>query len=107
MEKQIEGYEDYTVDTNGDVWSYKRNNKRKLKKSNSKGYHVVTLCMDNVRKNFSVHRLVLCAFVPNPDNKPQVNHINEVKTDNMIDNLEWTTSTENINHGTLTARATE
>lgn len=58
-------------------------------------------------KAYSVHRLVASAFVPNPDSKPEVNHINEIKTDNRAENLEWCTHTENANHGTAIARRTE
>ena len=80
---------------------------RILKLRNDKdGYKVISIRDGSgKRKSFRVHRLVCEAFIPNPDNKPQVNHIDEDKSNNRICNLEWCTCTENNNHGTRTARA--
>lgn len=71
----------------------------KIKKpSNVKGYCHVVLDACGKVKNISVHRLVARAFIPNPDNKPQVNHIDGNKKNNHVDNLEWVTGEENIQH---------
>lgn len=70
------------------------------------GYVIVSLFKNGKTKSFSVHRLVAEAFIPNPDGKPQVNHIDECKTNNCIKNLEWVTAKENINWGTRIARIT-
>ena len=59
------------------------------------GYYCVSLCKDNVVKTHSVHRLVAQAFIPNPENKQCINHLNKDRTDNRIENLEWCTHKEN------------
>lgn len=68
------------------------------------GYPGVHLFKNGKSKTTLVHRLVAIAFLPNPENKPQVNHIDEVKTNNAVDNLEWCDSQYNINYGTRTER---
>ena len=70
-------------------------------------YLRVTLSKNKKRKPLLVHRLVACTFIPNPHNKPTVNHINENKHDNGIDNLEWATHREQVYHGTRTERASK
>lgn len=62
------------------------------------GYKYIKLCKGGTTKGFSIHRLVAMAFIPNPDNKPQVNHINGKRDDNRIENLEWVTVSENHLH---------
>ena len=69
------------------------------------GYQVVNLHTGGKQKKFAVHRLVCEAFCENPENKPEVNHINENKTDNRASNLEWCTRIENVNHGTRNKRS--
>lgn len=102
--KPIEEYERlYEVSNLGNVKSLPRNGtikKAKLLRVNVKksGYVNVVLTKNNKKKTFRLHRLVAKAFIPNPQNKPQVNHKNGIKTDNTASNLEWATSSENVRH---------
>ena len=66
------------------------------------GYYAVTLFRDGNAEKKLVHRLVADAFIPNPDNRPQVNHINGNKRDNRVENLEWCTNRENALHNAYT-----
>ena len=68
------------------------------------GYQYVNLSKNGRVKKESVHRLVAMAFLPNPENKPQINHKNEIKIDNFVENLEWCTSVYNNNYGTRNSR---
>lgn len=94
------GYKDYGVNTKGEVISFRSN--KKLRSKIDKGYERVALSKNNKRKFFPVHRLVAIAFIPNPENKPCINHKNGVKTDNMVENLEWCTYSENTLHAYAT-----
>ena len=64
----------------------------------SNGYFQIGLYIKQNRKYFNVHRLVAMAFIPNPNNYPQINHKDEIKTNNSVDNLEWCTSKYNLNY---------
>lgn len=75
---------------------------------NCRGYMRCVLSVDSVARHVYVHRLVAEAFVPNDDaSKTQVNHINENKSDNRAENLEWMTARENVNFGTNIERRSE
>ncbi|AIW03217.1 HNH homing endonuclease [Bacillus phage Mater] len=66
---------------------------------NHKGYLRVCLTLDGAKKQYFIHKLVALAFIPNPENKPQVNHIKGLEKDNnRVDNLEWATRSENMQH---------
>lgn len=67
-------------------------------------YKIAILSKDGVKKSISIHRLVALTFIPNPNNLPQVNHKDEDKTNNRVDNLEWCTRKYNINYGTSITR---
>ena len=99
---KIIGFTNYYITDTGDVYSSKYNNTKKIKKltpwvTNS-GYLMVDLNKNNKKTHKLIHRLVAEAFIPNPENKPQVNHKNGNKRDNNIKNLEWATSSENNLH---------
>lgn len=77
---------------------------RMLTKRCHKGYFRVALSENNSTSNFFVHRLVAAAFIPNPENLPCVNHKNENKLDNRVENLEWCTYEYNNNYGMRTEK---
>jgi len=96
MEKYIFD-NNYIIYSNGTVYSVRRKKFLKFRFSGRKrDYHYVNISSKN--RNQSVHRLVAQAFIPNPNNLPQVNHINEIKTDNRVENLEWCDNRHNQNH---------
>ena len=102
--KDIEGYEGlYQICTMGRVRSV-RNNVILKSKIERNGYERVILSTNNIPKGYFIHRLVANAFIPNPDNLPQVNHKDENKANNRVDNLEWCDGKYNINYGTGTRR---
>ena len=101
--KDIKGYEGlYQVSNLGNVKSLNYNHtgkERILKPGLVKEYLKVSLCKNNKIRMFSVHRLVAEIFLPNPDNLPCVNHKDENKQNNCVDNLEWCTYKYNANYG--------
>jgi hypothetical protein len=92
----------YEVSSTGKVYSHIT---KRLKKTpvGKRGYPVVSLSDENGKLHVkTVHRLVAQAFIPNPENKPEVNHIDGCKTNCMVDNLEWATRRENDHHARVT-----
>lgn len=86
----------YEVSSNGDV---RNNNGKVLKPTTDKdGYRYYVLCVNGTRKTVKAHRLVAMAYIENKENKPSIDHINGIKTDNRVENLRWVTNKENTNN---------
>jgi NUMOD4 motif. len=96
MEKIIQGFEDYTINEEGEVYSLK--NKKTLKHLKNNGYMVLSLCKDKKVYKRLVHRLLAIEFIPNPNDYPSINHINGIRHDNRLENLEWCTQKQNVQH---------
>lgn len=95
MTKKIDNY-NYTISKNGEVINIKTN--KILKQRINQGRLMVELWKNNKKKHCFVHRLIAIAFISNPNNKPQINHINGNPLDNRVENLEWVTDSENKYH---------
>lgn len=98
--KPIKDFEQqYTITPHGTVIRLESGRALASTVNKQNGYPYVSLWKHNVGKNCAVHRLVAEAYLPNPENKPNVNHKNSIRTDAHVDNLEWCTQAENIQHG--------
>lgn len=93
----IEGYPNYAISSDGIVLNKHRNKTVKASR-NHWGYMVVGLTVNKKRFNHQIHRLIANAFIPNPEGKTQVNHIDGNKSNNRLENLEWVTPSENKIH---------
>lgn len=103
--KELTKYPGYYVDELGKIYSLKGKTLRELKQyPKTHGYLYVTLFKDNKRCYLRVHRLVAEAFLPNPNNLPEVNHKDEDKANNRVNNLEWCTAHDNKTYGTRRER---
>jgi uncharacterized HNH endonuclease L247 len=100
MIKQIDGFDNYFVDINGNVYSNKSGNFKKLKPRLKNGYYF-TRIIDNTgkQKYTGIHRLVALTFIPIDNaSKYEVNHKNKIRTDNRLENLEWLSHTDNVRY---------
>ena len=114
--KDVVGFEGlYKVSNKGNIYSVERRDSRGNRcggrilktKYGGKGYRQVNMYKNGKSKTTFVHRIVADAFIPNPENLPQVNHIDEDKDNNNVKNLEWCTHKHNMNHGTLKERTAQ
>ena len=100
----VPGYEGlYEVSNLGNVKSL-RSGKLMKKSKNNVGYEMLTLTKDKTQKTYLIHRLVALTFIPNPENLEEINHKDEVKTNNCVENLEWCSRDYNLNYGTYRER---
>lgn len=94
--KDIKGYPGYQISNYGRIWSSKQHGRYMKPSPNNRGYLQINLIAKNgKRKKELVHRLVAIAFIDNPEGKPEVNHINHIRDDNRVENLEWVSKSEN------------
>lgn len=97
--KDIENYEGlYAITEDGKLWSYRRKKFLRIQ-DNGIGYKICTLYKNGKATMYYIHRIVAQAFIPNPNNWPQINHKDENPANNRVENLEWCTQEYNNNYG--------
>lgn len=97
---EIQGFENYLIYEDGRVFN-KKFNRFKKPAINNVGYKVVNLHKSGKYKTLLLHRLIAIHYISNPENKPEVDHINRDRSDNRIENLRWVTSSENIQNTSM------
>ena len=105
--KPVDGFEGYFAGDNGDIFSSKKGENKKLNATKAKnGYKYVTLCNSNEKKKIAVHKVIINTFKenPNPELYTNINHINRDRLDNRLDNLEYCTPTYNNQHMSILSR---
>lgn len=109
--RPIKGYENYMISSKGQVKSLNYNNtgkeqllKIRFNSKHRQNYPTVHLCKNGKTKELKIHRLVALHFIPNPQNYPMVNHIDENRENNNVENLEWCDNKYNCNWGTRNER---
>ena len=106
--RPIPGFEKYGITMDGEVKHLRTGHIKTPGLNKTGGYYVVNLYdADGRARRPLVHRLVALTYIPNPDNLPQVNHKDENKLNNHVDNLEWCTASYNLNYGTRLQRISE
>lgn len=100
MPSIIKEFENYAISSDGLLFSVSENKTlvQRIPRIDKDGYAVIKLSLSGKAKMCKIHRLVAEAFLPNPENKPVVNHINGIRNDNRVKNLEWATIQENNQH---------
>ena len=105
--RDVVGYEgQYKIGSCGTLWS-ERSRKVLRPNTDKDGYGYYVLCVNGKRKTIKTHRLVATAFLPNENNLPSVNHKDEDKTNNNVNNLEWCSAKYNVNYGSRTEKASK
>lgn len=108
MLKEIEEFPGYLASSEGHVISCKNGkNKILVERPKTNGYLYVTLSKKGKHYSLRLHRIIAKTFIPNPKQLPQVNHINENKADNRVENLMWCTASENVKWGSRRKRVSE
>tara|TARA_R110000744_G_scaffold3002_1_gene11813 strand:+ start:253 stop:720 length:468 start_codon:yes stop_codon:yes gene_type:complete len=94
---RVDGFPSYVIHPCGTILRIYKNKTKEMKPSKQNGYMRVSLYKDVKRKTFYIHRLLALHFIPNPENKPCIDHINGIRDDNRLENLRWVTNKENMN----------